>query len=45
MLTEEEKALLEGAAKRHGTTMSVWLRLVLRQKLGLLTAAEMSVTS
>ena len=37
-LTEEEKAALETSAKRHGTTMSTWARLGLRQWLGLPTA-------
>lgn len=35
MLTEEEKLLLEGKAQQLGTTMSVYLRLMLRRDLGL----------
>jgi hypothetical protein len=34
-LTEEEKLAIEHEAKRHGTTMSTWLRLVIRGRLGM----------
>lgn len=39
-LTEEEKELLQREAKRLGMTMSTWLRMTLRQRLGMLAAAE-----
>lgn len=39
-LTEEEKAAIELESKRHGVPMSTWLRLVIRQRLGLLTERD-----
>ena len=37
MLTDEEKLMLEAQARERGTSMSVWLRLLLRKSLGLAT--------
>lgn len=41
-LTDEEKRLLREEAERHGMTVNAWLRMTMRQRLGMLTAAEAS---
>lgn len=39
-LTDEEKAAIDQEARRHGIAMSEWMRIVLRKRLGLLTAQD-----